>query len=72
MQDRDQNLFDSLLELSYEPRKMQKSAFNPTRQPGRKTKTWQKDENERLVEAFELYGKNWKHVVNHVGTRNYS
>ena len=31
---------------------------------------WTKDEHQRFVEALKLYGKNWKQVEEHVGTRN--
>lgn len=31
---------------------------------------WTKEEHQRFIEALKLYGKNWKKVEEHVGTRN--
>lgn len=31
---------------------------------------WTKEEHQKFVEALKLYGKNWKQVEEHVGTRN--
>ena len=34
-----------------------------------KTGTWDKSEHDLLVEALNLFGKDWKKVKAHVGTR---
>lgn len=33
------------------------------------TGRWTKEEHFRFLEALKLYGKDWKHVQEHVGTR---
>lgn len=39
---------------------------------GKDTKTgrWTRDEHFRFLEALKLYGKEWKYVQTHVGTRS--
>ena len=54
-------------EISEKPRKSLISDISP----GRILKPWKTDEKERLVEALQLYGKDWQKVIDHVGTRNY-
>jgi len=31
---------------------------------------WRKEEHERFLEALDRYGRNWKQIVDHVGTRS--
>ena len=31
---------------------------------------WRKEEHERFLEALDKYGRNWKQIVDHVGTRS--
>ena len=33
-------------------------------------KIWKYEEDRRLAQGLELYGKDWKRVTEHVGTRN--
>jgi len=35
-----------------------------------KTGRWTRDEHFRFLEALKLFGKEWKHVQQHVGTRS--
>lgn len=37
---------------------------------GTKTGRWTRDEHFRFLEALKLFGKEWKHVQQHVGTRS--
>ena len=37
---------------------------------GAKTGRWTRDEHYRFVEALKLYGKEWKRVQEHIGTRS--
>jgi len=36
----------------------------------KKTGRWTMDEHFRFIEALQLYGKEWKRVQQHVGTRS--
>ena len=49
---------------------IQKSATASKNKTGRTC--WQKDEDERLVEALKVFGKDWTKVVEHVGTRSHN
>ena len=31
---------------------------------------WSQEEDQRFLEALQIYGKDWKNITKHVGTRN--
>ena len=42
----------------------------PQIQAQRTTGRWTSEEHDKFLEALEVYGKNWKKVENHIGTRS--
>lgn len=52
------------------PSKKVKSDSKETPGPSKATGRWTREEHFRFLEALKLYGKEWKRVQQHVGTRS--
>jgi len=45
-------------------------SLNSAKSPSKAAGRWTKEEHQRFVEALQMFGKSWKKVEEHVGTRS--